>query len=129
MSDESQEPKLSAAEDQWLDGVLRSAAKIEPSAALRRAVAEIPLRYPRTNPQPAEPAWFAGSLSSVFRFAFVAAVASVALGAWLGYEPDVLPELAVSTWTDPSEAWQADGEWEELAQLAFADELDAELAP
>ena len=57
-------------------------------------------------------------------YALFAALASIAVGAWLGSQADVLPEVALGDET------QTDDEaWDELALLAFADELDAELAP
>lgn len=119
MSDEPRDP-LKPAEDEWLDRMLDAADPVQPSAALRRAVAEIPLRHPRAAASPRAFGWPA----YVLRYALFAALASVAVGAWLGSQADVLPEVALG-----DEAQTNDEAWDELALLAFADELDAELAP
>jgi hypothetical protein len=118
MSDEPRDP-ITPADDQWLDRMLDAADPVQPSAALRRAVAEIPLRHPRAA---SSRAW--GWPAYVLRYALLAALASIAVGAWLGSQADVLPEVALGDDT------QTDDEaWDELALLAFADDLDAELAP
>lgn len=111
---------LSPKEDAWLDRMLDAAAPIEPSAAVRRAVAEIPLRHPQPAAAPRGLGWPAWAL----RFALFAVLASAAAGAWLGSRTEVLPEIA---FTD--DAQTDDGAWDELETLAFADDLDAELAP
>jgi hypothetical protein len=122
MSDESRDPKLTDAEDQWLDRMLDAATPIEPSAALRRVVAEIPLRHPRPDGAAerfAVPAY-------VMSLGLLAALAVLAVGAWVGSQADVLSDVAV---IDDADAGQADDAWEELAVLAFADALDEELEP
>lgn len=111
---------LSPAEDAWLGRMLDAAAPVEPSAAVRRAVAEIPLRHPRPASAPRGLGWPAYAM----RVALAAALASAAAGAWLGSRGDVLPEIAFE---DGSSA--SDDAWDDLALLAFSDELDAELAP
>lgn len=115
------DPELTPDEEQWLDRMLQAPGPIEPSAALRRAVAEIPLRHPRPvalDRAPSSGFWPAAA----FRYALLAALASIAIGAWVGYQGDVLPEIAL-------EASQTDDEWEELSLLAFADEVGEELEP
>jgi hypothetical protein len=124
MSDEPRDPKLTEAEDQWLDRMLDTAAPIEPSAALRRVVAEIPLRHPRGE-SAAERGF--GLPAYVMSFGLLAALAVLSIGAWVGSQADVLFDVAV---IDDGDAGQADDDaWEELALLAFADELDEELVP
>jgi len=123
MSDEPRDPKLTDAEDQWLDRMLDAAAPIEPSAALRRVVAEIPLRHPRR--ESAVERGF-GLPAYVMSFGLLAALAILSIGAWVGSQADVLSDVAV---IDDGDAGQADDAWEELAVLAFADELDEELVP
>jgi len=122
MSDEMHDRKLPPAQEQWLDRMLNEAAPVEPSAALRRAVAEIPLRHPRAERADPRGVWPA----YVLRFALLTALTALAAGAWLGYEASVLPEIALSD--DAADA-NADEGWEELAELAFADQLDEELEP
>lgn len=128
MSDEPRDP-LTPAEDQWLDRMLDAPVEVQPSAALRRVVAEIPLRHPRAASSrafgPAYAAWLEGHRlrRGYVRFALLAALASAAVGAWLGSRAEVLPELAIG------EDDQANEAWDELALLAFADDLDAELEP
>ena len=126
MSDEARDPKLSAAEDRWLDRMLNEAASVEPSAAVRRAVAEIPLRHPRAHGSDAHVRLPGAWPAFGFRFALPTALVSLALGAWLGYEANVLPDVVLR---DDAQAPSGDEEWDELAQLAFADQLDEELAP
>lgn len=123
MSDPSRDPKLTDAEDRWLDRMLDASPPIEPSAALRRAVAEIPLRHPRAE-SVAERGF--GFPAYALRLGLLAALAAIAVGAWAGSQADVLPDVAVLGDTDTG---QADDAWEELAVLAFADELDEELVP
>jgi len=123
MSDQSRDPKLTDAEEQWLDRMLDTAAPIEPSAALRRVVAEIPLRHPR--PHGAAERGFALP-GYVMGLGLIAALAALSVGAWVGSQAGVLADVAV---VDDADAGQVDAAWEELAVLAFADELDEELAP
>lgn len=132
MSESERDPKLSMTDEAWLDRVLRTAAPIEPSAAVRRAVAEIPLRHPRPAAAAEHASGLAGWPARVLRFAMLTAVASVAVGAWLGYEANVLPSVAFDVQARaaaPQDAENAEDAWEELALLAFAAELDEELAP
>jgi hypothetical protein len=122
MTDDTRDPKPSEAEDQWLDRMLDTAAPIEPSAALRRVVAEIPLRHPRGEGA-AERGFCLPAY--VMSFGLLAALAVLSIGAWVGSQADVLSDVAVVD----ADAGQSDDAWEELALLAFADELDEELVP
>lgn len=123
MSDESRDPKISA-DDRWLDRMLDAAPPVEPSAAVRRAVAEIPLRHPRAEGSAGRGfGWPAYAM----RLALLAALASLAVGAWVGSQADVLPEIALTE--DAAAEETRDDAWDELALLAFADDLDTELAP
>lgn len=113
-------------EETELDQAMRSLGEPTPSAALRRAIAEIPLRHPRA--ERARPAWL--PLRAVWALA-AAGVLAVALGAasgtWLG-EIDVAFGIDA---TEPSdEAEQAyDEELLEASELAFAQTLEEELKP
>ena len=123
--------------DQRLDELLSSLPEPEPSAALRRAVAEIPLRHPQPAPgwfggffRPS-PAWF--PFRSFARAALVAG-AVLALGALAGLYTD--DEVVASTPDTPRqgshtvESGELGGDAsDELALLTFADDLDAELEP
>jgi hypothetical protein len=122
--------------EQRLDELLSTLPAPEPSAALRRAVAEIPLRHP----QPAHgwlgpaPAWF--PFRSFGRAALLAAVV-LALGALAGLYGD--DEVVASTPDGARDGAPANmdaqpgtdrvDELSDLAVLAFADDLDAELEP
>jgi hypothetical protein len=121
---EQQDGKLSAHEEQWLDRMLEAAPRIEPSATLRRQVAEIPLRHPQAAR--AAEHWLP---RFVLGWAFAGVVLTVMAGAgvWTGLEQSVLPEIAMFT-EEPSEALE-DDPWQELSLLAFADDLDKELLP
>lgn len=123
MSNEPRDPKLNDAEEQWLDRMLDTAAPVEPSATLRRVVAEIPLRHP--HPHGASERGF-GLPAFIMSFGLLAAVSLLSFGAWVGSQADVLSDIAM---IDDPNAGQADEAWEELAVLAFADELDEELVP
>jgi hypothetical protein len=123
MSDDTRDPNPTEAEEQWLDRMLDTAAPIEPSAALRRVVAEIPLRHPRGEGA-AERGL--GLPAYVMSFGLLAALAVLSIGAWVGSQAGVLSDVAV---VDDADAGQSDDAWEELALLAFADELDEELVP
>jgi hypothetical protein len=115
-------------EERLLDHMLGAVKPVEPSAALRRAVAEIPLRYPqRVAPAPVFGLWPARVLGALA----ASLVLSTASGVLVGlYEDDVLPGLALTERAEQSEAeLQQDAVWEELALLAFADALDEELSP
>jgi hypothetical protein len=123
--------------DRHLDELLSSLPTPEPSAALRRAVAEIPLRHPQRAP------WFFGPAPAWLPFrslaaAALVAVAVLALGALAGlYGDDELVAGSADRASDGATAGAgADaGETErvdeigELATLAFADDLDTELEP
>ena len=103
----SEEARTLLVEAEALARTLNSLRDPEPSAGLRRAVAEIPLRHPRTPadwPLPLRWVWRAG----------LSAVVVVLLGALSG---------AWSMETAPDE------EWGDMASLAFVTELDQELAP
>ena len=113
---------LSPAEDAWLDRMLDAAAPVEPSAAVRRVVAEIPLCHPQPVSAPRRLGWL--SPAHAMRVALVAALLSAAAGAWLGSRADVVPEIAFQ-----AEATASGDAWDELALIAFANDLDAELAP
>jgi len=113
-------------EAQRLDAALASLPAAEPSAALRRAVAEIPLRHP----QPPRalfgmtPAWFP---FRSFGRALAVALLAISLGALLGlYGADVEQAQVAQNQAD---AEQRVDEWGDLTELAFADDLDRELAP
>lgn len=86
----------------------------EPSAALRRAVAEIPLRHPR--PVSAQARSFAAHWSPLAsaRRMFVAALAVAMLGAATG---------SLTAATSPVASANED-EWDDLSALAFASDLD-----
>jgi hypothetical protein len=128
--------------EERLDELLSSLPAPEPSAALRRVVAEIPLRHPQAAAGSfgglfdRVPAWFP---FRSFGRAALWAVVLLALGALAGLYVD--DELVAST---PDGARQRSGteevsneesetstgdELDDLALLAFADDLDAELEP
>jgi hypothetical protein len=91
----------------------------EPSAALRRAVAEIPLRHPRSASSDPDASWSAWSPLRSIRAAALSAVLILLLGAISGV-------LSASGDDDPS---TADDDWGEMASLTFAANLDRELSP
>jgi hypothetical protein len=98
----------------------------EPSAALRRAVAEIPLRHPHGEGARAVFAWL--PLRSAWALCASAALI-VALGALSGALAD---DLDLSLWPAPASEFAGEDEdaaLSELSELAFAGELDDELAP
>jgi hypothetical protein len=89
----------------------------EPSAALQRAVAEIPLRHP----QPARNLGWAGLLP--FRSASRAALSAALI---------VLLGVLSGVWSADSEsgAYEASADdWQDLAALTLAADLDQELEP
>jgi anti-sigma factor RsiW len=108
-----------------LEAGLRGLPAPEPSAALRRAVAEIPLRNPQ--PAPGVPSLSRLPPRRVFAL-FASAALMVALGALsatlTGPDPDLSPLAAESEQDEP-----ADDDLDILTELAFASELDDELAP
>jgi hypothetical protein len=89
----------------------------QPSAALRRAVAEIPLRHERTRGvwwTPFRSGWRAG----------LSAALIVLLGALSGaWSMEQANETNSTAEIAPQE------EWQDMAALAFVTELDQELAP
>lgn len=131
----AQDPELSALqrEASELDDMLGALETPVPSAALRRAVAEIPLRHVR---EPGRSVGllelFGAGLMGRLRFA---ASFLVALGAGLaagrmapateggGDAPEQTLELAAGDAASPSDP---DSAWEEFAALAFADSLTLE---
>ena len=120
-------------EERWLDEMLDTVKPVEPSAALRRAVAEIPLRHPQAASGP-EFAGFEIRRGLALRL-LLAAVLAAAAGVLVGryYQSDLLPEqdLAAETPSGTASPEQTEEEqaWEELAVLAFSDALDEELVP
>jgi hypothetical protein len=122
---------------QRLDELLSLLPTPEPSAALRRAVAEVPLRHPNRAPGffGPSPAWL--PFRSLATAALLAA-SVLGLGELAGQYTD--NELVASsaagmsdgasdgTGLDAGESDRFD-ETRELAMLAFADDLDAELEP
>lgn len=104
-------------DDAWLDRMLDAAPKVTPSATLRRAVAEIPLRHPHA-PRAAIATRFA--LKSLLAGALLATLAGALVGSY--GDSIALPVLA-------SEEDAAAEPWDDLAVLAFATELDTELEP
>jgi hypothetical protein len=105
-------------DDAWLDRMLDAAPEVKPSAALRRAVAEIPLRHPHA-PRTAIATRFAWR--AVLTGALLATLAGVLAGSY----GDALELDSVS----PLASEEAAEPWEDIAVLAFADELDTELSP
>lgn len=88
----------------------------EPSAALRRTVAEIPLRHPRTGATTL-PGWFPfHSLSRALVSAALVAMLGVLSGAW------------TADWDAGTAGAEAD-DWQDLTVVAFASDLEQELAP
>jgi anti-sigma factor RsiW len=113
-----------------LEAGLSGMAEPEPSAALRRAVAEIPLRHP----QPAAGAAPLLPLRWRSAWALVASAAlMVALGALSGSMTrgvDLTALAGGSTEVEEVEPGMDDSDpLAELAELAFASDLDDELAP
>jgi hypothetical protein len=93
----------------------------QPSAALQRAVAEIPLRHAQTS---GALELFALSPFRSMTRAMMSAVVIVVLGVLSGVwsaDSDSSPDVALS-------AAEAD-EWHDVSALAFATDLDKELAP
>lgn len=100
-----------------LERALSSVPSPLPSAALRRAVAEIPLRHPRDAREAA-----ALPLRATLGLAFAAA-AAIALGVASGTAVDALEASDATAERAPED------DLAELAALAFAAELDEELLP
>jgi hypothetical protein len=93
----------------------------EPSAALRRAVAEIPLRNPQAGAHGWLGAWLPfKSPSRAVLSAVMLVLLGVVSGVWTAdSDSDAGAEVA------QSEA----SEWNDLSALAFATDLDEELEP
>ena len=90
-----------------LDELLSLDPDASPTAELRRAVAEIPIRHPQATGLKAW--WPFGSLwQPAFAGAFV-----LALGVWAGQQP-VTDQTTATAGMDDTE------EWDELSALAFA---------
>jgi anti-sigma factor RsiW len=111
------------AEAQALDRALASVRAPVPSAALRRAVAEIPLRHPQPQAAlwPFRPMW-AFALAATFMFAL-----GVTSGAFVGGF-DATPEELTASAADSSDELE-DDDLALVAELAFAAPLEEELAP
>lgn len=106
--------------DEELDRALTGMPTPKPSANLQRSVAEIPLRYPR--PQTSAAGWLPQRLAWAF---WGAGALAVLLGTFSGIwaSDNGLLDVEVTQVSSTS------SEVEEFSQLAFADELDAELLP
>ncbi|MDH5674479.1 MAG: hypothetical protein OEZ06_20295 [Myxococcales bacterium] len=122
------------AEAQAFEALLDQAPGHRPSPALRRAVAEIPLRHPPETATPRLPFFLASLLRGALSAAFVLLVGITA--GWLsaGQDADTAPSQPVTILAAPSAQAAAEpsvegAELEALMQLAFADELQAELEP
>jgi hypothetical protein len=103
-------------DDAWLQRMLDAAPPVLPSAALRRAVAEIPLRHPH-----------AARVRFASRFALRAALAGALLATLAGVIAGSYGGEALEL--DSAEAVAAEERWQDLTVLAFATDLDAELEP
>jgi hypothetical protein len=103
-----------------LSDALDQLAVPEPSAALRRAVAEIPLRHPRPALSDSTERSSAWSPFRSLRAAALSAVLILVLGALSG---------ALSAGGDADASTMTDDDWGDLASLTFAANLDQELAP
>lgn len=122
------------AEAATLERALAALDAPEPSAALRRAVAEIPLRHPQAEGALAAFAWL--PLRSAWALAASAGLI-VALGALTGAlagDVDLTFAPAQQVGDDAGDgdgAGEADEDdtFTQLSELAFAAELDRELAP
>jgi len=95
-----------------LDMLLQQVDAIEPSTALRRAVAEIPVRHPQDVYWPRLLPF--GSLWKSITAAVLAGALGIALG-------------IVSL--DPQTGDAANNNWDDYYDLAFATELDQEILP
>jgi hypothetical protein len=105
-------------------GLLGMAAP-EPSAALRRAVAEIPLRHPQPEPMAAALSWL--PLRSLWALVASGAL-MLALGALSGVWASDL-DLSLQDAEQVQAEQTEDDALTELSELAFAAELDEELSP
>lgn len=122
---EDAEAERMSQDAQALDAMLSSAAEVEPSAALRRSVAEIPLRHPRQDGLAAA-GWRALlPFGSVLRAALVGAFAlslGVVVGVGAAADVDTGADVDVAT---------LDADWQALEELALLDaaEDETEAAP
>jgi hypothetical protein len=105
--------------DERLDELLRAAPDVAPSAALLRAVAEIPLRHPYAAG--AEAWWPFGGLR---RWTVVLA-AALAMGAVFGV---ALPDLPGKSATVDVRS-DDDTSYDDLSTVALGADLSEELAP
>jgi hypothetical protein len=101
--------------DDRLDELLKASPDVTPSAALMRAVAEIPLRHPRE-------AWMA-PFGGLRRWAMVLA-AALAMGAVVGV---ALPDDPVKSANE--EIFADDDGYDALSTVALGADLSEELAP
>jgi hypothetical protein len=106
---ESERIARSRLRDSELEVLLDAIPEPVPSAALRRAVAEIPLRHPQHSPAAAP--WL---LRTVWRAVLSAALVT-AVGVFAG------------AWTADME--EGEGGWSALSSLTLAMPLDEELVP
>ncbi len=113
------------AQAEALERGLQSMTTPEPSAALRRAVAEIPLRHPQPAPAAAAFGWL--PLRSAWALAASAAL-MLALGALSGALASDL-DLSLQAEATQLALEPEDDALTELSELAFAAELDEELVP
>jgi hypothetical protein len=105
--------------DEQLDALLKAAPDVAPSAALLRAVAEIPLRHPRGV---GAEAWW--PFGGVRRWIFVA-TAALAMGAALGA---LLPEDPGKSATEESLSDDDTG-YDALSTIALGADISEELTP
>lgn len=125
-----QVPELSelVQEQAQIDALLAEEALPEPSADLRRALAEIPVRHAHQVGWRA--LWPFGSLWQPA----MAGAAALCMGIWFGATGEVSPS-GTGQVAQVSDAWTEDEEWEALSALAFAgaaqwdDEDESEAQP
>ena len=109
-------PQEDDRDDARLAELLDALPAPQPSATLLRAVAEIPLRHPRSAP--------GFGLFALWPFRSASRVAlSVTLIALLGALSGGLSA------DDPSAAYEGADDWSELTALSLAVDLDEELTP
>lgn len=128
----SERARMLHAEAQRLADVLwqvdRAREPVEPSAALLRNLAEIPLRHPRRDPAARGLAWWPWkrSYGPVLVLAAAAAlgvvVGRVAPGTW-GDEPSIPPWATLTGEGEAEFGWTSE-EVEELSALAFGFDLE-----
>jgi len=113
------------AQAEALERGLQSMTAPEPSAALRRAVAEIPLRHPQPAPAAAAFGWLPLRSAWVLTASAALMLALGALSGALAGDLDLSLQAETTQLADEPE----DDALSELSELAFADELDQELVP